>query len=67
VLHLLLDVGDEHQHHRRRQALRQAGEVKQGQRRVVGDGRLLVGEVRERAVLAVGLQAESQRLDRVGV
>ena len=36
-------------------------------RRVVGDGRRLVGDVRERPALAVGLEAQDQRLQRVGV
>ena len=67
VLDAPFDVGDEHEHHRRGQPLRQAGQVEQRQRRVVGDGRRLVGDVRERPALAVGLEAQDQRLQRVGV
>ena len=67
ALHLPLDVLDGREHQRRREPLGQAGEVEQRQRRVVGDGGRPVGDVGERAVLAVGLEPQQQRLQRVGV
>ncbi len=62
-----LDVVGDRERQRRREPIRQAGEVEQHQRRVLVDRGAPVGDVRERPVLAVGAEAQQQRLQLVGV
>ena len=50
-----------------REPVRQAGEIEQHQRRVVGDGGRAVGDVGQGPVLPVGAEAQQQRLQLVGV
>ena len=57
-LHLALHVLDGREHQRRREPLRQASEVEHRQRRVRRHCRRGVGDVRQRSVLAVGLEAK---------
>jgi hypothetical protein len=53
-----LDVVGHCERQRRREPIGQAGEVEQHDRRVLGDGGRPVGDVGERAVLAVGPEAQ---------
>ena len=60
----VLDVVDDRQDQRRDQPVGGARDVEQRQRRVGCDGRLEVGDVRERTALDVGRETRDQRVDR---
>ncbi len=66
-LYLSLDVLDGREHQRGCQPLGESGEVEHGQWCVRWDRGGLVGDVGKRAVLAVGLEAQQQRLQPIGV
>ena len=66
-MHVPFDVVSDRERQRRREPVRQSGEIEQHQRRVFADGGLAVGDVRERAALAERPETQQQRLELVGV
>ena len=67
AVHVPFDVVGDRERQRGREPVGEAGEVEQHQRRGVADGGRLVRDVPQRSVLAVGREAQQQRLQLVGV